>query len=117
MNRCMYVCMYVLYAYIRVCMHLCAYVCMYICMHVCIHACMHVIFKLGFERCERRIVLVGRGNCPGDKLSGGGNERPPAINGQYPDNRCTGPHFTVSLSITVFLCVNVSVSRYLFLFL
>src|SRR6218665_3402853 len=69
MNISMYVCMYVLYAYIRVCVHLCVYAFMYICMHVCIHVCIYVIFKLGFERCTGGIVLVGRGNCPGE-LSG-----------------------------------------------
>ena len=66
----MYVCMYVLYAYILVCMHRCVYACMYICMHACIHVCIYVIFKLGFERYGEGIVLVGRGNCPGE-VSGG----------------------------------------------
>ena len=87
--------MYVLYAYIRMCMYLCVYACMYICMHVCIHVCIYVIFKLGFER-YGGIVLVGRGNCPGElsgefsggsvqgKLSGG-NVRSP--NGA-PFRRC-----------------------------
>src|SRR6218665_273083 len=68
MNICMYACMYCM-SYIRVCMHLSVYACMYICMHMCIHVCVHVyvIFKLGFERYgpTGRIVLVGRGNCPG----------------------------------------------------
>jgi len=62
----MYACMY---AYIRVCMHLCVYTCMYIGMHVCIHVYMHVIFKLGFERYGRGIVLVGRGIVRGREMS------------------------------------------------
>src|SRR6218665_1379499 len=61
----MNICRYVFYAYISVCMHLCVYACMFICMHVCIHVCIYVILKLDFER-YGGIVLVGRGNCPGN---------------------------------------------------
>src|SRR6218665_3096207 len=74
MYVCMYVCMYVLYAYICVCIHLCVYACMYICMHVCMHVCVHTCmyiyhFQVGFER-YGGIVLVGRGNWPGELSRG-----------------------------------------------
>src|SRR6218665_990060 len=91
MNICMYASMYVLYAYIRVCMHLCVYAFMYICMHVCIHICIYVIFKLDFERYGGgEIVLVGRGNCPGE-LSGG------SVRGNCPGGKMSGPHATATM--------------------
>src|SRR6218665_2517038 len=65
----MNICRYVFYAYIRVCMHLCVYACMFICMHVCIHVCIYVILSWILSG-TGVIVLVGRGNCPGE-FSGG----------------------------------------------
>src|SRR6218665_3141585 len=83
MYACMYcVCIYVC-AYIYVYMHVCIYICKKITMHVCIHVCIYVIFKLGFER-YGGIVLVGRGNSPGNCLGG-------IVRGNYPGGKCPGP--------------------------
>src|SRR6218665_72386 len=96
MHEYMYTCMYCILIYVVcACIYVYMHACMYISMHVCIHVCIYVIFKLGFER-YGGIVLVGRGNCPGElsgefsggsvqgKLSGG-NVRSP--NGA-PFKRC-----------------------------
>src|SRR6218665_1793266 len=60
-----YVCMYCMRIYMCAYIYVYMHVCIYVCTHVCIHACIDVIFKLGFEQ-YGGIVLVGRGNCPGE---------------------------------------------------
>ena len=65
MHEYMYVCMHVCIVCVYTCVHASMCICMYICMHVCIHVCIYVILKLDFER-YGGIVLVGRGNCPGN---------------------------------------------------
>src|SRR6218665_876065 len=75
----MYACMYVLYAYIA---YVCA--CIYVYLHVCIYVCMCAYMYLYMQFSSwvlsgtGGIVLVGRGNCPGElsgELSGRGNVR------------------------------------------
>src|SRR6218665_952102 len=68
MHEYMYVCMHVCSVCVYTCVHASMCICMYVYMYACVYTCMYnlyVILKLGFER-EGRIVLVGRGNCPGN---------------------------------------------------
>jgi len=91
MHEYMYVCMHVCI----VCVYTCVHTSMCICMYACVHTCIYVILKLGFERYGRGIVLVGRGNCPGE-LSGE----------NCPGGKCPFPNSSrVCFYLPVFICL------------
>src|SRR6218665_1061179 len=63
----MHVCIVCVYT----CVHASMCICMYVYMYACVHTCMYICnFLFGFLSGTGGIVLVGRGNCPGE-VSGG----------------------------------------------
>ena len=77
----MYVCMHVCIVCVYTCVHASMCICIYVyIMYACVHTCMYICnFQVGFER-YGGIVLVGRGNYPGE------------LSGNCPGGECPGPH-------------------------
>ena len=82
-----HVCMHACIVCVYTCVHASMCICMYVYMYACVHTCMYNIcnFQVGFWAVRGGIVLVGRGNCPGE-LSGG-----EVSGGNCPGGKCPGP--------------------------